>query len=646
VIHGHNGTGKSSLAESIELVMTGTAERLKNKPHLGQIIWPGSKKPATQITLNYSDGRRAAVFKIEEGLAPSPLAGDMSGDSFRLDQTLMDRLARMDPARRAETFLSAYFPGQRPIFQEAAEARARVESIVLQLPSAIRKDLESLETKDTTIESLLISRFKWTEETSAIVPRDAQLACLPLPADLLRGLAPLNKTLTDTINNLTGKEMPLTALTSELDRLDAILKPIADNASQTLNTIGIAKDALTRIRSWKPSPTPTSQTGDFATQLDEWLELEALSDLGTRHLSTGQTLADAIEKGWAAQPWVSFSNAISGRENLAKQRERLKEWTERRDYLLEIMASRSTQTPSEGAHADEPASISPKELSALDKIGEWFFETTSENGLGRTIDDALRKRKAMTFGTLTVGGTEWTSSILDRVGSFEKTVNEFWQRVQAKLLFGIDLLNLYKTAPVAARASESKGAEMSRIFQEQISGKLNAAINELMAVFAPARWAYKGVAIEQNINTGKPELNLRTDGADATLRLNTAELNLFTLALFVLCALSQQNPLQLLVLDDPLQNMDELTVTTLARGLARLIRLMPQGWNLVFLFHGEDDLERFRRELPCTVYRLPWLSPSADEPHPIQIDGDTFPDCEVQDLSKVFSEWTRAAASL
>jgi len=74
----------------------------------------------------------------------------------------------------------------------------------------------------------------------------------------------------------------------------------------------------------------------------------------------------------------------------------------------------------------------------------------------------------------------------------------------------------------------------------------------------------------------------------------------------------------MVVLDDPLQNMDELTVTTIARGLARILRLWKRHidqdsspWRIVLLLHGEDDVERIRGEVPCDVHLLPWLSPSA-----------------------------------
>jgi hypothetical protein len=150
----------------------------------------------------------------------------------------------------------------------------------------------------------------------------------------------------------------------------------------------------------------------------------------------------------------------------------------------------------------------------------------------------------------------------------------------------------------------------------EFDGSLIAAVNELMALFTPARWSYDDIRLPSTIEDGKLDvgMELGTDArpARAELHLNTAELNLFTVALFMLCAGRVPKPLGLLVFDDPLQNMDELTSIALARGLARVVRLWAargRDDEVLILFHGEDDLQRFRAEIPAATYRLPWLSP-------------------------------------
>jgi hypothetical protein len=43
--------------------------------------------------------------------------------------------------------------------------------------------------------------------------------------------------------------------------------------------------------------------------------------------------------------------------------------------------------------------------------------------------------------------------------------------------------------------------------------------------------------------------------------------------------------------------------------VSKVASLVPEGWQLMLMFHGEEDLETFRREVPASVYYLPWLGP-------------------------------------
>jgi hypothetical protein len=151
----------------------------------------------------------------------------------------------------------------------------------------------------------------------------------------------------------------------------------------------------------------------------------------------------------------------------------------------------------------------------------------------------------------------------------------------------------------------------------EFDGSLIAALNEVIALFTPARWAYADIRLPPSLADGKLGLPMQLGDAESTVRadlhLNTAELNLFTIALFLLCIGRVPKPLNLLVFDDPLQNMDELTSTALARGLAKIVRLcahLGRSEELLLLFHGYNDLDRFRLEIAAATYRLPWLSPS------------------------------------
>ena len=68
---------------------------------------------------------------------------------------------------------------------------------------------------------------------------------------------------------------------------------------------------------------------------------------------------------------------------------------------------------------------------------------------------------------------------------------------------------------------------------------LGQAINELMALFTPARWAYEDVVPSLERQGRERLLEVRTpDKVHADLRLNTAELNTFAMTLFLVVFLS------------------------------------------------------------------------------------------------------------
>jgi hypothetical protein len=63
--------------------------------------------------------------------------------------------------------------------------------------------------------------------------------------------------------------------------------------------------------------------------------------------------------------------------------------------------------------------------------------------------------------------------------------------------------------------------------------------------------------------------------------------------------------------DDPLQNMDELTVITVARALNRVTRVFPTGWQILALFHQERAVARILDETQATAFELLWMKPTS-----------------------------------
>lgn len=302
-------------------------------------------------------------------------------------------------------------------------------------------------------------------------------------------------------------------------------------------------------------------------------------------------------------------------------------WKVEMDQLYRKLSEKPEEDGAGGATPIERPRFSPAHMEILDRVGDWLFPSYAvrDGGrLGQCIAESLAGDRLVEFGGVSIGKENWAGPLIKKLAPLEKALARLDALGPASSwMNGTERYNAIEHTLDQYKESRLAGEELNRTFLARISADLdnadsddglNAALNELMALFTPTRWNYDDVSIIHHTESdGRQTVGMRMDEngnqVKADLRLNTAELNLFTIALFLLCAFRVENPLHLLVLDDPLQNMDELTTTTMARGLAKIARLwrrhLPDSWQLLMLFHGEDDMERFRREISCAAYLLP-----------------------------------------
>ncbi len=564
LVYGANGSGKSSIAEALELLTTGKIERLElaAQTDYAQVLANSARKETATLTTEWlgadAPGNQSQEHVVTpEGLA-QPMAKDVGAGSFRLDQPLMDRLVGSSAQARAHEFARAFFP--------------------VAVPS-----LTSYERASKNHAEALMKLGRWV--------------------DLLT----------------------------------------------------LARKTLTDLQAFKGASS--AQTNEeFPTLLNRWLEQTAFGDLVERVRSVQQTLTAARANGW--QPEPDARSALQALETTLQDDQllRLESGAKRAvDGLQDRLASFASPGAQPGTAASEvPQDLSAARLDELDTVSRFLFDSTTiaSFGLfGRKLRAVLQEGDAPTYGPIVIGTDGWTLSIIKDIdaclASFqalrgEQPLSDAWP--------GKGPCAEYE----AARATHGERLEAGRLLTSQFfkqlqpnggtarafDGSLVAALNELLALFTPARWAYDDIEIPSTASDGRVEVALLIDKGRAELHLNTAELNLFTVALFLLCAGRVTKPLNLLVLDDPLQNMDELTSTALARGIAKILRLWEHGGRpeqLLFLFHGQGDLERFSAEIPAAVYRLPWLSPShlATEDE-IRAEGGDFNVMSVQSLGGAF----------
>jgi hypothetical protein len=377
--------------------------------------------------------------------------------------------------------------------------------------------------------------------------------------------------------------------------------------------------------------------GDLETFLRRWQRLHALTDLLEREDQIRMTIEDAMRRGhtFSAEPEPILKSILSERTAVVRR------VREQRDTARERVVTFVSADERKVAATTAPASA-PLNFDALTSAADigTFGEDLkrAKPSLGQALRDALAQGRPVEVRagsrTLHVGTSGWGLELLSQAKAALATLTQISDSraelpVAPRTLEGLipALRVLHRSALQIAKLDAEDIQDLDKLFAD--NGELGQALNEVTALLTPARWGYRDVIPSADLKGSEQSFELnahRTTNADGTrtgisakFLLNTAELNTLALSIFLLCARRVANPLRMLVLDDPLQNMDELTVTTIARGLARLLRLWKRHldgaappWRIFLLLHAEDDVERIRAEVACAVYFLPWLSPCGD----------------------------------
>ncbi|MBP2315329.1 ATP-binding protein [Azospirillum soli] len=625
LVHGRNGSGKSSLVEAIEFAMTGRADRLAGEAVRDIVEYHPPGGPATSPAVITFREPWAWTYSTRSGKPPEPLPGaPVNAASFRLDQGAMDRLSGTSDTDRALCLLEAFFPDEMGARDAHRLAKDAVATALAAFPDGTWGDLPAMD--DVPATDALLDRTAWVDAPELRMTEAVARDLLLLSVDVLRVLLPLAPEVGAILDLVGGAALPLTEVEKHLNVLDDALDRLATRAPDLLGHLGTASDALSQesLRRWQPRGEAPSS--DAVQALNDWLEAAALADLARRQRAVLRSLRGAEEAKWkrGKEGKRGLFRILGLPAAIADElEEQLARWSAEEEERLQgtTRRGRSGDGLESAAPASRPA-LSAAQVESLDAVTPWLFhgQESLSKGLGRTIQEAIRQDKALRIGDAVVGDEGWAEALHRRVDALRGAVASIVLRdgVAPRSAARLAALRRLREALVALRGAEDA---MSRSLLDRFFPAPGAApadpglidaLNELIALFTPARWAYDDFELTRLVDgNGRESLGMCHGGAArADLRLNTAELNLFTVALFLLCAPRIGNPLHLLVLDDPLQNMDELTATTLARGLAKVVELLDEAWTLMLLFHGEDDLERFRQEVPAAVYSLPWLTPA------------------------------------
>ncbi len=635
VVHGHNGSGKTSLGEALELLVSGTVQRIQN------VVVPEHRDHIAVLKCRFLDQDARVALKpkfespngnsperiLHKGGIDNPLGPGFPAEGFRMHQTLGDELSQAGPARRAELLLKAFFPADRDELNKQADARKRLESGLAQIPPN-RTDLIGPAGKASAKELYGLTRWMASPQVSPepALPWDKVRSLLPLRPQVVETLLPI---LDPSFVSLWQRSEPMdfAGLLEAGVTFEKGLISLAERSARLMEVLSKTQEILVQFGGPLVRQSQDSQR-ELEDLLNEWLELVALSDLLAQEKRALNTISAARSAGYDF-PTSEGPLLAAYREQPAEREYAYENVVHRLNSVrdsLETWGRRDAYTQS-GESLPELSAFS---LGLLDEaarsgaLGIQFRQTSIP--LSTALREAVQQRRLVRVASynetvLTIGAPDWAKTLQANVEAMMTALREVLGRRDELMAANgqfTKLLPSLRQVADAARELADADDQVERNFLARIGpdGPLAPALNELMAMMTPARWSYEDVVTKVKVNGESREMDLSTGGMPSNLRLNTAELNLMALSLFLLGAPANPNPLRFIVLDDPLQNMDELTVTTVARGLGRLLRLWDRmaerldGWRLIVLLHGEDNVERLRDEVPCITHFLPWLSPS------------------------------------
>jgi hypothetical protein len=623
LVHGHNGSGKSSLCEALEVVLTGTIERLRGADHF-RVVTNRASQPAgnaATVTLEV-EGGKPLTWAVRSDGVDGPLQLGLPGASFRMDQGLADRLSHTDAAGRARLFLEAFFPEQREEVAKRDEAERSLHVIFDKLPKRLRSnysdstgkpDLAKIRDSLGWVKS---SPFSWANV----------LALLPLTAEQITPLGPLlPREFVEVFQRTSDAEAAYVESATTI--LKKGLTDIVAGLEKHLQSLDQAIAVLQEYGNTAVALLPP-ETEELGFLMNEWLALVALTDILDREDELVAALSVAHSKGYA---FTTESKPLLVGADISRRSERLEILqvlkTKRDDFRRRIMRH-GTSTGFESADSKQLRPLNEFRLESLDTVAALGIFGNHWRGvsLARAVREAFGDRRVVQVrladsALAPIGDQNWGGGLLANAAKVRDALQSI-TKLQADIQDAIDSLDKLWTwlqqLHEAATNLTKIDTKLLNTFALQVGdgGPLSRAVNELMALLTPARWGYEDIVTRAEFTSGTTTLELQTaDAVPMKLRLNTAELNTFAITLFLLCARRIYNVLRIIVLDDPLQNMDELTVVAVARGLGRLLRVWKRldtdgpPWRLLILLHSEEDIACFRSEIPCVTYLLPWLSP-------------------------------------
>lgn len=551
VVVGRNGSGKSSFAEGLELLMTGRLKRWEKRPRAWTETWQ---------CLHHEGPTRIAADLVLEG----------SGDTVTLEQEWAHGVGYDDATGRAPAaaLLAEHgwerdLPSFRP-FLAYAELATMFDTLS-SLYEALTPVL-GLSDVDELAAQLGHARLQYDNRRKAVAQaKDALVARLD-PDDehaaLVAGALSARKPDLDAIEQLLADAPDYSGDTVTLRRLAGLAIPTDDEI----------KDAFTAVRVAERAHADAARTdARRATQLAALLR-QALAVRDPERLADDCPVcgtADVLDEAWAARATEHAAELAEQATALTTAERELTQARRRVEGLLDANALAAPEL-ARAVGLEEPPE--PGEATLFDAA------PAGPDAILATARD-LRALAARAGTELERRNAAW-QELSTRVADWLGEAREVEQRA--------DTLKALKDAEKWVKGAAE---ELRRERFAPISDRAIANWRELRQ---GSSVDLHEITLKKSGRSGRADFDVRADGEDANALgvMSQGELLALSVSVFLPRAALDESPFRFAVIDDPVQAMDPAKVDGLARVLHRAARTRQ-----IIVFTHDDRLPEAIRRL-------------------------------------------------
>jgi exonuclease SbcC len=633
LLYGPNGAGKTSLFDAIELALTGNIGRLSHLPDIAHYLVRAQspEMPAStalhvklngEIVQSNLEFRRGDSFDNRKGIL-SPREIESFRSTCYLSQSTIRSLVTCDSATLGRIIEAIIIDESSDVFiqgllaanitrtsSQFAAARQRVE--------AENRDLRSLNEQLTAAEIALVPKRPQTPiPATQIAALVEQLRLFSLPTEPLNTNAEIGQAITLLEEKIT-------------QRLNEIGKAKAGAAAgmSTIQALIDREQMITKSRTEQVSLQARRQElGDALVQAHRD------ADAKKEQISVQRNTSADIEKLISALKLLQDSQALSGDQcpvcdqvvtNLEMHvSNKLKVLAERNRAVvnrIERLAEEVTaatdkliRLSTEYSRIDERLSEIDRELaayesraretlnrymdqsvanldSALDLEKRRMLESSeTETQLLSIVQLCSALRSSLAIGEARAKGVESKFTVLRAEARLkEARLSDAQQKFQELELFVKNIQEL----------RQELATWRTQVIESFAESQANEAFGEFFSRIVPRQTF--GVGIESaSVVRNKPQVEWRAFyGAEKYVAegvLSQAELNACAIALFLALATTQVQHPQLLLFDDPVQNMDELHIEEFGQTLKLLKDTFK--WQIIIGVHDLSVYNFFKRQL-------------------------------------------------